>query len=725
MEDDDIIKKYQDRLKSNVSMEDVEDYDPENFSREYQIFRNDSLSTGGNAYENACNSLGSIVTVRPKDKDYEKLNESIEATHLNITPEQAAGFASFITIITIFLGIMFSLLYLFLTKEFSFTVITIFSIFLLTGILLLKPLTNIPNYLANKWRLEAGNQMVLCVLYIVMYMRHTSNLEHGLKFAADHVGKPLALDLRKIFWDVETGKYSTIKESLDSYLVRWRGYNLEFVEAFHLIEGSLLEENEDRRVSLLEKALDVILDGMYEKMLHYAHELQNPISILNMLGVVLPVLGLVILPLVGSLVQGSGITKVIILFTLYNLLLPAVLYSFGTSILSKRPTGYSEVDILKDSEVDKYTNVVVDFFGKDIFIHPFWIGFIVFLAVSLVGMIPIFLMLSGSDFGFLGTYFVDMRDDAGRLCRFGNDCFGPFGPGSVILGLFLPLGLALGLATYYKIKSRSLIKVRDNIKSLEKEFSGSLFQLGNRIGDGIPAEIAFGDVATNMEGTPTGNFFSEVNDNIRRLGMSMNNAIFGERGAIRNFPSGLIETSMKVLIESSKKGPLIVAKSLVSISVYVNRIHQVNERLRDLLADTISSMKSQISFLSPIISGIVVGISTMIVTIIVQLVNTLNASQTDSSGVGNATGNLGTIAGIFNIPNIIPSYYLQLIIGFYLVEMVIILSLLSSRIENGYDKLNEQYDIGNNLFSSSVLYLILSLIVTFIFTFLVSSIVPK
>src|SRR3989338_2438580 len=159
MEDDDIIKKYQDRLKSNFSME-------------YQIFRNDSLSTGGNAYENACNSLGSIVTVRPKDKDYEKLNESIEATHLNITPEQAAGFASFITIITIFLGIMFSLLYLFLTKEFSFTVITIFLIFLLTGILLLKPLTNIPNYLANKWRLEAGNQMVLCVLYIVMYMRH-------------------------------------------------------------------------------------------------------------------------------------------------------------------------------------------------------------------------------------------------------------------------------------------------------------------------------------------------------------------------------------------------------------------------------------------------------------------------------------------------------------------------------------------------------------------------
>src|SRR3989344_7838846 len=194
----------------------------------------------------------------------------------------------------------------------------------------------------------------------------------------------------------------------------------------------------------------------------------------------------------------------------------------------------------------------------------------------------------------------------------------------------------------------------------------------------------------------------------------------------RNFPSGLIETSMKVLIESSKKGPLIVAKSLVSISVYVNKIHQVNERLSDLLADTISSMKSQISFLSPIISGIVVGISTMIVAIIVDLIDTLSASQVDTGGVGsNVSGNLGAIAGIFNIPNIIPSYYLQMIIGFYLVEIVVILSLLSSRIENGYDKLNEQYEIGRNLFSSSVLYLILALIVTVIFTFLVSSIVPK
>ena len=134
-------------------------------------------------------------------------------------------------------------------------------------------------------------------------------------------------------------------------------------------------------------------------------------------------------------------------------------------------------------------------------------------------------------------------------------------------------------------------------------------------------------------------------------------------------------------------------------------------------------MKSQIGFLSPIISGIVVGISTMIVAIIVQLIDTLNAAQVDSGG--GVTGNLGAVAGIFNVPNIIPSYYLQLIIGFYLVELVFVLTILSSRIEYGYDKLNEQYNLGKSLFSSSILYLVLSMIVTVVFTFLVAAVVPK
>src|SRR3989344_1182007 len=111
--------------------------------------------------------------------------------------------------------------------------------------------------------------MVPAILYIVIYMKHTSNFEKAVSFASEHLQPPLALDFKKIFWDVEVGRFSTIKASIDNYLESWKDYSMEFIEAFHLIESSLFEPSEDRRIEVLEKSLQVILDGVYDKMLKY------------------------------------------------------------------------------------------------------------------------------------------------------------------------------------------------------------------------------------------------------------------------------------------------------------------------------------------------------------------------------------------------------------------------------------------------------------------------
>ena len=62
-----------------------------------------------------------------------------------------------------------------------------------------------------------------------------------------------------------------------------------------------------------------MLDETYEKMLHYAHNLKGPITTLHMMGVILPILGLVILPLVVSFMSE---VKWYHLFMLYNVALP-------------------------------------------------------------------------------------------------------------------------------------------------------------------------------------------------------------------------------------------------------------------------------------------------------------------------------------------------------------------------------------------------------------------
>ncbi|MDD5133215.1 MAG: hypothetical protein PHD81_02155 [Candidatus Nanoarchaeia archaeon] len=676
-------------------------------------------------YESLCNLAEKIITIKPNENTRPKLEKAIEITHLDISPNGATSLAVLAAIFLVLIAILLSAgSYLLSTPEQGAvntetslneqgtgTPMLFFPLILIIlAAVILKPLSNAPIYFANKWRLKASNQMVLCVLYIVMYMRHTSNLEHAIKFATEHIGPPLSLDFRKVFWDIETGKYSTIKESLNAYLENWRDYNLEFVNSFHLIESSLLEPSEERRIQLLDKALDVMLTGTYEKMLHYAQELKNPITMLHMLGVILPILGLIIFPLVSSFM--GGLVKWYHLALLYDVILPLAVFTFGYDVLSKRPTGYGESSIEQDMLKEKKSK----FFPA-----------IVIILFCFVGLSPLFLHAAYPNqdyqfykFGNFSDFRCDKIVESGKTT---TECIGPFGLGAVLLSLFFPLGLALGLSIYYKGMAKDLVKMREETKSLEKEFASSLFQLGNRLEDGIPAELAVGTVAQNMSSTPTGDFFRIVSVNIRNLGMNLKEAIFNEKtGAILSYPSTLVQSSMEVLLESVKKGPRVAARSLISISNYVDEIHRVNERLKDLLTEIVSSMKSQISFMAPVIAGIVVGIGSMISGIIANM-STLFGNISSNAGEGATIGgNIMAAANLFKVKDIIPSFYFQLVVGVYVVEIIYILTILANGIENGPDKLNEKYLLGKNLFRGAMLYFILAFVVIFLFNLLASTI---
>ena len=690
-----ILEQYERKLQRNISpdtfSEETSSFQGKGLSREYELFRKEALAKTVNTYENLCNQLEKVIKVTPNKTIILQLQKDIEMAHLNITPTGASSFASFIGFIIIVLSLLFGAASYFTTKDVLGLFLPLLGI--LAGLLVIKPLTNLPHTLANRWRLQASNQMVLCILYMVMYMRHTSNLEHALKFATEHIGNPLALDLRKVFWDVEIGTYPTLKESLDHYLSRWRDHNLEFVNSFHLIQSSLYEPSEDRRLTLLDKALEVMLEGTYERMLHYAQELKNPITMLHMLGVVLPILGLVMFPLIGSFLGGA--IKWYHLAFLYNLLLPLLVYKLGNDLLSKRPTGYGDVTFA---------------LGKNSLGSG--IAFLIIFSFCLIGILPIAFLLTNyqNDFAIpsLGK-FLDIRDGQG-----------PFGVGALILGMFIPLGIGLGLGIHYFMKTKKIIKEREETRKLEKEFAGSLFQLGTRIGDGVPAEVAFETVAENMKGTPTGDFFNIINRNIRSLGMGIKDALFHkQQGALVAYPSALIKSSMEVLLESSRKGPQVVAKSLISISQHVSNIHRVDERLKDLLSEIISSMKSQIYFMAPVIAGIVVGISSMIVTIISKLGDLVQQQAAQGSV---ELGNIGVVTDLFNINDVVPGYFFQIVVGIYVVQIVYILTVLGNGIENGADKLSEEYALGKNLQRSILLYTIITLFVVFIFNALANSI---
>ena len=296
---------------------------------------------------------------------------------------------------------------------------------------------------------------------------------------------------------------------------------------------------------------------------------------------------------------------------------------------------------------------------------------------------------------------------------------GPYGVGATIISLALPLGLGVfGIGLYYRLKTKNIIDIREKARKLEEEFASALFQLGNRLGDGIPAEIAFGKVAATMEGTISGAFFRTVEVNIKRLGMGVEEAIFNQKtGALMQYPSKTINSSMKVLIDSVKKGPLIASQALVNVSRYIKEIHKVDERLKDLMADISSDIKSQISFLTPTISGIVIGITAMITTIIGRLGQQLSKIQETAGTEGAGAGGLIELFG-----DGLPAFYFQIIVGIYVVQIIYILTIMSNGIENGADTVSRDYLVGKNMIMAVGMYIGISLTVVVLFNFIAASI---
>ena len=697
---EEVLKKYGQIIESKFGTEKA------NYSQDYVEFKEEMIPKI-TRYERWAKAIGGLANIKLGQKDQKTIQRQLDIAYLDVTASQAV-MLSLLSAFFIFFATLLIAVSIFIIKG-TIETSLVFLGLIASGFVFYYAYS-MPKRLANAWRLKASSQMVPAILYTVVYMKHTSNLERAIRFASEHLEGNLALDFKKIFYDVEVGKFTTIKQALDGYFEGWRDYAPEFIESFHLIESSLFEPSEARRIQILEKSLQVILDGVYEKMLKYSREIRSPLTNLYMLGIILPTLALALLPLASTLLGDS--IKWPQLMIIFDVIIPFFVFYMTTEILLKRPGGYGETSVLELSpDYPKYISK-----------KPWLISSLISIPFLIIGFLPFILQNN-----FIANLFNLQRTNGivdynfeqiglgilkgVKLFDFqivNDKLIGPFGILAVILSLFIPLSLMLFFSIAYKLKTKSLIKAREDTKVLEDEFTNSLFILGNRIGEGIPAEIALSRVVETTRGQITQNFFAVANQNIQQLGMSLEKAIFDKkRGAIIFYPSALIATSMKILVESVKKGLQVAAASLMSISDYVKNIQKINQRLKDLLAEIVSDMKSNMTFLAPLLAGIVMGLATMI-TIILNKLKILQSLT--GTGDGASGFDLKSILGMFDVTKMIPPFFVQIVIGIYIVEIIFILTSALVTVDSGRDPLKEKYELSLNLIRGVGLYIVTALV---------------
>jgi F0F1-type ATP synthase membrane subunit c/vacuolar-type H+-ATPase subunit K len=162
---------------------------------------------------------------------------------------------------------------------------------------------------------------------------------------------------------------------------------------------------------------------------------------------------------------------------------------------------------------------------------------------------------------------------------------------------------------------------------------------------------------------------------------------------------------MKAIVEISKRGTGVVANAMITISKYLKDTHKVQENLKEIMGETTSTMEIQAFLLAPLASGIVVALAAMIMQMLLHLRESLESlqSQLFSGGPVGATGG-GVLSSVMNLNQIIPAHFFQLIVGVYMIEIVGILAIFLSAMNNGEESLLRKFNLGKTLGLATVVY---------------------
>lgn len=662
-----IYEEYR-KEKAGVPAEEI-------LTKEYQIFARTRGIGKGDWYEKLAKQAGRIMKFPVSKAKAQEVNTILASFDYDIEAEDVYSFAIFAFLAVMILGML------------------MFPISLLMGIVILSfsffalyYYWTYPEHLASVRRSKAATEIILSVLYIVIYMKNVANLEAAVRFASDNLEGPLGLDYRKILWDVSAKKYSSVQEALNSYLMQWKKYNEAFVDSIYLIETSLVQISDERRTNMLDQALRRILDGTFEIMVHYVNDLRTPVSAIFMLGITLPIMGLVMLPLISAFMANLITSDTLFIF--YDIVLPFIVIIMIRQILSTRPSAFPQIDLSKHPFVPPENHFI--FQGRAI--H------------AAIPAVASFFLISAPYFWYAIARQQFLKPNE-------ND---------VLFSLLVILGLGVAISIYCKLASDIRVKIRKEIKEVENDFGYAVFQIGNRLGEGVPAEIALMKTAGIMKQSKVSFFVGRISNNMSKLGMDLKRAIFDkELGAVVLYPSMLIRSVMRIFIEAVRESEEIAAASLMHISSYLQNVHMIEEKIKDVLSETLSTLKFQATFIAPLISGIIVGLTSMIM-IILSVLGEKIASATSAADVPSTlagTGGVGgTMAfGFFEMSNTIPLPVFQIVVGIYLIEITIISAVLASKIEYGDDRVQELDTVAKSLLISTIIYFIVALGVTIAF----------
>ncbi|MCG2867933.1 MAG: hypothetical protein L7G90_00865 [Candidatus Nanopusillus sp.] len=597
-------------------------------------------------YEKIVKAFGNIIKIKVnenKRKNFEKINEELL---LDVNIDQIESSSIFFLILFIFIGIIPSII---ISPLY-------FLLFISLGLLSYILIDYYYVVLYSNLNAKKKSQLINLLLLLAIKLRQNPNVEQAMLFAAKNINLPLKIDLLRLLRDIYNRKYVSASEALIEYSRSWEKRSKSFYIGVMLILSALYEPDKDRRNFQIDKAIEEALDELVNELYEFSREIRSTINLVSMLGITLPVMLLTIFPL-ASIFLGS-IFSPFVLFILFDILVPFMaFYTVNYAISSKMIGVFSNDDIylfyyLKKKDL---TNKLISIISG--------------LSVSILLFFIIFFVI------YQYLYKFDVS--------------------GILLSEFLVflIGLSVSLVSFvYYFNYRDLYK---NLERIETDLPSFLLSLSSALNEGYPIEKALIHVYPKYKGSPIGDFISKIYQNLR-AGLSFYDSIFDIRyGALSRIPSSQLRATMELLYEASSQSPTEASIITGMVARYFLLISKVKERIKDLVAEDLSQLKSLLRILAPIILGIISAVSVMIIEVLYELsfqFKQISNLELSNSGVSQYISTLpGIIFNIFNLNSLVSPASMILIIGIFNAAIAFVIVYAINSIENSGDKLSFYY----------------------------------
>lgn len=498
-------------------------------------------------YVRACRAAGRISDLKCEKYATDELRENIELADLKVQPSEVVALTL-------------------LTASISAGLVAVAAVLLLTGriptfaFVLIAPAPLFayavsgwyPKWRAEHERVRGFGEVPQFINYLTMSMKTASNLERATQFAAENVGGSLGQRLRKLLLEVSLRTHTSVDEALVKFANRWGRWREDFKRSVYLIRSSVLEHSELRRLEVLDKALEVCLQGTREQMERFAAGLHLPTLIIYSIGVLLPLVLVAVLPVLSTVGVCVGAWHI---FVIYCVVLPLVVWVLSRQVLAKRPAAFNPPEV--PTEMMNWRAIIF---------------------ATIAGIIAASPLIAWA----LGV-------------RISPDVL-------VLSGLW---GATLGVSIYFYLATAEACRLRSETMQIEQELPDALSQLGNRISEGRPAEDALERVAETMRGSRTCKVFERASANIRIGGLGLRAALFDEeRGTLKHVYSRTVKSTLRMLVDVVQRSTRAAGDAILRIARHLKELQRVEADVRKSLGEVVSSMRSVALFFAPLIAAV-------------------------------------------------------------------------------------------------------------------------